>query len=57
MKFMKCCGDICVVLDMVVLRPMFVLEPRTFPVDKNEDSELLWAYLCTIAYACANTNI
>ena len=57
MKFMKCCGDICVVLDMVVLRPMFVLELRTFPVDTNEDSELLWAYLCTIGYASVNTNI
>ena len=23
MKFLKCCGQICVVLDMVVLRPIF----------------------------------
>ena len=23
MKFLKCCGHICVALDMVVLRPMF----------------------------------
>ena len=57
MKFLNSCGRICVVLDMVVLRPIFGLAPRTFSVDTHEVSEVLWAYLCSVGYACVNTNI
>ena len=58
MRFLKSCGRICLVLDMVVLRPIYVsLAPRTFPVDSHEVFEVLWAYLCTIVYTGANTNI
>ena len=57
MKFLKCCGRICVVLDMLVLIPILALAPRTFPVDTHEVCEVLWAYLCSVVYAGANTNI
>ena len=57
MKFVKCCGRMCVVLDMLVLIPIYALAPRTFPVDTHEVSEVLWAYLCSVGYAGANTNI
>ena len=33
------------------------LAPRTFPVDTHDLSEVLWAYLCSVGYAGANTNI
>ena len=48
MKFLKCCGRISVVLDMVVLRPILLLVPCTFPLGTHEDSEVLWAYFCSI---------
>ena len=57
MKFLKCCGRICVVLDMLVLKPIYALAPRTFPVDTHEVCEVLWAYLCSVGYAGANTDI
>ena len=57
MKFLKCCGRICVVLDMLVLIPIFSLASRTIPVDTHEVSEVLWAYLRSVGYAGANTNI
>ena len=50
MKFLKYCGHICVVLDMVVLSPIFELPPCTLSVDTHEVSEVLWAYLCSVAY-------
>ena len=46
MKFLMCCGRICVVLDMVMLRPMF-------GVETHEVSEVLWAYLFSVKYCCA----
>ena len=60
MKFLNCCGRICVVLDMLVLIPIIkylALIPHTLPVDTHKVSELLWAYLCSVGYAGANTNI
>ena len=57
MKFLKCCGRICVVLDMLVLKPIYALAPRTFPEDTQEVCEVLWAYLCSVGYAGANTDI
>ena len=33
------------------------LAPRTFPVDTHVLSEVLWAYLCSVGYAGANTKI
>ena len=57
MTFLKCCERICVVLDMLVLIPIFALAPRTFPVDTHDLSEVLWAYLRSVGYAGANTNI
>ena len=57
MKFLKCCGRICVVLDMLVLIPIFGTSTTHIPSKKNEVSEVLWAYLCNVGYAGANTNI
>ena len=57
MKFLKNCGRTCLVLNMVVLNQYLVLVPRTFPVDTHEISEELWAYLCSVKYAGAKTNI
>ena len=57
MKFLKCCGRICVMMDMLVLIQYLALAPRTFPVDTHEVSEVLGAYLCSVGYAGANTNI
>ena len=57
MKFLNCCGRICVVLDMLVLIQYLPLAPRTFQVDTRDLSEVLWAYLCRVGYAGANTNI
>ena len=57
MKFLNCCGRICVVLDMLVLIQYLPLAPRTFQVDTRDLSEVLWAYLCSVGYAGANTNI
>ena len=55
MTFLKCCGRICVVFDMLVLIPYLALAPRTFPVDTHDLSDVLWAYLCSVGYAGANT--
>ena len=33
------------------------LAPRTFPVGTHVLSEVLWAYLCSVGYAGANTKI
>ena len=51
MRFLKSCGRICVVLDMIVLRQYLVLAPRTLSVDTHEVSQVLWAYLCSVEYA------
>ena len=50
MKFLKCYGRICVVLDMLVLISNLALAPRIFPVDTHEVSEVLWAYLFSVGY-------
>ena len=57
MKFVNYCGRICVVLDIPVLITILALEQSTFPVDTHDLSEVLWAYLCSVGYAGANTNI
>ena len=57
MTFLKCCGRICVVLDMLVLIPILALAKRTFPLDTHEVSEVLWGSLCSAGYDGANTNI
>ena len=57
MTFLKCCGRICVVLDMLVLILIFCTSTRTFPLDTHDLSVVLWAYLCSVGYAGANTNI
>ena len=57
MKFLKFCGRICVVMDMLVLIPIFGTSTMHIPVDTHEVSEVLWAYLCSDGYAGANTNI
>ena len=57
MKFLKCCGHFCVLLDMLVLIQIFGLAPRTFKVDKHKVAEVLREYLCSVGYAGANTNI
>ena len=43
--------------EILVLIPIFLLAPRTFPVDTHEVSEVLWAYVCSVGYDGANTNI
>ena len=55
MKFLKYCGRICVVLDMVVLRLIFGTSTTHIPT--HEVSEVLRAYLCSVKYAGAKTNI
>ena len=57
MKFLNYCKRICVVLDMLVLIPIFGTTTTKFPVDTDEVSHMLWAYLCSVGYAGANTNI
>ena len=57
MKLMKCCGHICVVLNMVVLNQYLAIAPRTFPVDTHEVSELLGVYLCSFGYGGSKTKI
>ena len=48
MTFLKLCGRICVVFDMLVKYLYLALALRTFPVDTHEVSEVLWAYLCSV---------
>ena len=55
MKFLKYCGRICVVLDMVVLRLIFGTSTTHIPT--HEVSEVLRAYLCSVKYAGVKTNI
>ena len=57
MKFLKCCGHICVVLDMVVQTPYLVLAPRTLSEDTHDVSEVLWAYYCSVGYSGFKTNL
>ena len=57
MKFLKCCGRICVVLDMLVLIKIFGTSTTHNPVDTHEVSLLLWAYLCNVGNAGDNINI
>ena len=57
MKFLKCCGRMCVVLDMLVLIPIFGTSTTHIPRDTHDLSEVLRAYLCSVGYAGANTNI
>ena len=57
MTFLKFCGRICVVLDMLVLNQYLALAPRTFPVVTHEVSEVLRACLFSVGYDGANTNI
>ena len=55
MKFLKCCGRICVVLDMLVLIPIFGTSTTRIP--SYEFSEVLRAYLCSFKYGGVKTNI
>ena len=57
MKFLNYCGRIRVVLDMLVLIPIFDTSTTHIPIDTHEVSEVLWVYLCRVGYAGANTNI
>ena len=57
MKFLKCCTHICVVLNMVVLRPIFGTNTMSIPVDTHEVSEVLWEYLCSVIYSGSKTGI
>ena len=55
MTFLMYCGRICVLLDMVVLRPIFGTSTTHIPT--HEVSEMLRAYLCSVKYAGVKTNI
>ena len=55
MTFLMYCGRICVLLDMVVLRPIFGTSTTHIPT--HEVSEMLRAYLCSVKYAVVKTNI
>ena len=55
MKFLKYCGRICVLLDIVVLRLIFGTSTAHIPT--HEVSEVLRAYLCSVIYAGVKTNI
>ena len=55
MTFLKYCGHICVVFDMVVLRLIF--DTSTTHIRTHEVSEELWAYLCSVKYAGVKTNV
>ena len=55
MKFLKYCGRICVLLDMVVLRPIFGTSTTHIPT--HEVSEVFRAYLCSVKYAGVKMNI
>ena len=55
MKFMKYCGHICVLLDVVVLRLIFGTSTTHIPT--HEVSEVLWAYLYSVKYAGVKSNI
>ena len=55
MKFLKYCGRICVLLDMVVLRLIFGTGTTHIPT--HEVFEVLWAYLCSVGYGVSKTKI
>ena len=55
MKFLKCCGRICVVLDMLVLIPIF--GNNTTRIPSHEVSKMLWAYLCSFNHVGVKTII
>ena len=55
MKFLKCCGQICVMLDTLVLIPIFGTSTTRIPT--REVSEVLHSYLCNLKYAGVKTNI
>ena len=55
MKFLKCCGHICVVLNMLVLIQIFGTSTTHIPT--HEVSEVLRAYLCSVGYGGSKTNI
>ena len=57
MKFLTCYGRICVVLDMVVLRPIFGTSTTHISSGHTRSSEVLWAYLCSVKYGGSKTNI
>ena len=59
MKFLKCCGHICVVLNMVVLKPIFGNSTTHIPSTHvgHEVSEVLWAFLCSVEYGGSKTKI
>ena len=54
MKFLKYCGHIFVLLDMVVLRPIFGTSTTHIPT--HEVSEVSRAYLCSVKYDGSKTN-
>ena len=53
MKFLKCCGRICLVLDMLVLIPIFGTNTTRIPT--REVSEVLHSFLCNFKYAGVKT--
>ena len=55
MKFLKCCGRICVVLDMLVLIPIFGTNTTLIP--SHEVSKVLRAYLCSFKHVGVKTII
>ena len=57
MKFMKCCGRICVVLDMLVLIPIFGTNKTHNSSGHTLSFISTWAYVCSVGDAGANTNV
>ena len=55
MRFLKYCGRICLLLDMVVIRLIFGTSTTHIPT--HEVSEVLPEYLCSVKYAGVQTNI
>ena len=55
MKFLKCCGRICVLVNMLVLIQIFGTSTTHIPT--HEVSEVLRAYLCSVGYGGYKTNI
>ena len=55
MKFLKCCGRICVALDMLVLKPIFGANTTRIP--SHEVSKVLRAYLCSFKHVGVKTII
>ena len=58
MKLLKRCGYVCVVLDVVALKPIFGTSTTYIPSGHTSSfSEELWAYLCSVGYGGSKTNI